>query len=157
MKLTLHIGTTKSGTTSLQRALFQCAPGLKKVGVYYDHRTLNQNRLDLLVRDPSRWPREFRSMDDHVRTLERKEAARAIHRIPVPPAGEARGLGRETRVEEICTSFDQDALERLTAGVMLHLARDRKDSAAPGTRLARLGSRIKRKLTGKSLLAACES
>jgi hypothetical protein len=58
-------------------------------------------------------------------------------------------LGRETHVEEICTAFDQDALERLTAGVMLHLARDREESAARGARLARLGSRIKRKLTGR--------
>ena len=366
MKLTLHIGTTKSGTTSLQRALSKCVPRLRKVGVYYDPRTLNQNRVDLLVRDASRWPREFRSMDDRVRELERQEAARIVDRLRkattdqrytdavlsaeylslfnseevkrfldrldlpgveiqvacylrrpsrhwlslgqqflkgsstfpaaidyrydlqekleawqseprvgrmivrpfdqgqlaggsvisdfvthvVPAAAPIRdadirsnvsltaeaailqqrfreathpgldnrftpvgarvmdailaastgvpgtelqarqelldlvdkqhltslrwlesiygvqlvpadeldrlerleidgGLGRETRVEEICAAFDRDALERLTAGVMLHLARDRKDSVALGARLARLGSRIKRKLTGR--------
>jgi hypothetical protein len=58
-------------------------------------------------------------------------------------------LGRETRVEEICTAFDQKALERLTAGAILHLARDREGPVALGTRLARLGSRIKRKMTGR--------
>jgi len=81
MKLTLHIGTTKSGTTSLQKALLQCAPRLSKVGVYYDHHTLNQNGLELLVRDQGRWTREFRSMDPHVRALERKEAARIVERL----------------------------------------------------------------------------
>ena len=366
MKLTLHIGTTKSGTTSLQRALFQCAPRLREVGVYYDHRTLNQNGLELLVRDQSRWTREFRSMDDHARALVRQKAARIVDRLRKATAGrryteaiisseylslfnaeevtrfldrldlpeveiqvacylrrpsrhwlslgqqllkgsstfpaainyrydlkekleawqseprvrkmivrpfdhrqladgsvisdfvanvvpaaavirdvdirsnesltaeaailqqrfrkathsgldnrftpvgarvmdgilavsmEAPGtrlqarqelldlvdkqhltslrwlesrygvqlvpademdqlerleidgdLGRETCVEEICTAFDQDALERLTAGVMLYLARDRKDSVAMGARLARVGSRIKRKMTGR--------
>jgi len=81
MRLTLHIGTTKSGTTSLQEALSQCAPSLSKVGVYYDNRTYNQNCLEVLVRDQSRWTREFRSLDDGDRALAFKEAAGIVARL----------------------------------------------------------------------------
>ena len=81
MRLTLHIGTTKSGSTSLQIALRRCAPSLAKVGVYYDHRTLNHNRLELLVRDPSRWTRQHRSMDDRARARGIKKAEEIVARL----------------------------------------------------------------------------
>ena len=81
MRLTLHIGTTKSGTTSLQGALFQCTPALSKVGVYYDRHTYNQNCLELLVRDESRWTREFRSFDDKRRARAIKDAAGIVARL----------------------------------------------------------------------------
>jgi len=81
MRLTLHIGTTKSGSTSLQEALSRCAPGLARAGVYYDSHTLNQNCLELLVRDQSRWMREFRSLDDRSRALAYKQAEGIVARL----------------------------------------------------------------------------
>ena len=81
MRLTLHIGTTKSGSTSLQAALSRCAPDLARAGVYYDRQTLNQNCLELLVRDQSRWMREFRSLDDRSRALAFKQAEGIVARL----------------------------------------------------------------------------
>jgi hypothetical protein len=81
MRLTLHIGTAKSGSTSLQVALSRSALSLARAGVYYDHRTLNQNRLELLVRDPSRWTRQHRSMDDGARARGIKQAEEIVARL----------------------------------------------------------------------------
>jgi hypothetical protein len=67
-----------------------------------------------------------------------------LETLPLDPL-----LGRESRVEEICRSFDQGALDRLTAGVLYHLAGEENRPPARRTPLARLGSRIRRRITGR--------
>jgi hypothetical protein len=81
MRLTLHIGTTKSGSTSLQVALSRSALSLARAGVYYDHHKRNQNRLELLVRDPSRWTRQHKAMDDRARARGVRTAEGIVARL----------------------------------------------------------------------------
>jgi hypothetical protein len=87
MRLTLHIGTAKSGSTSLQLALSRSAPSLARAGVYYDPRTFNQNRLELLVRDPSRWTRQHKSMDERARARGVRTAEGVVARLRKAAAG----------------------------------------------------------------------
>jgi len=81
MRLTLHIGTTKTGSTSLQAALAQSRGPLRKAGVYYDSFTFNQNGLELLARDGNRLTREFRFLDAATRAEVSREAGRIVARL----------------------------------------------------------------------------
>jgi hypothetical protein len=91
----------------------------------------------------------------HVPTLRWLKSTHGVELIPAHELDRLESLvidpslGRETRVEEICRSFSQDALDRLGAGVLYHLAKEENRSPATPTPLARLGSRIRRGMTGR--------
>ena len=87
MRLTIHIGTPKTGSTALQTALSRSAPSWAKAGVYYDHHTFNQNRLELLFRDPRQWTRQHKSMNDRTRARGMKKAEGIIARLRAAAKG----------------------------------------------------------------------
>ena len=81
MRLTIHIGTSKTGTTALQKSLFNSVGSLSEAGVYVDHHTRHLNLLGVLVQDESRWSRGPRSWDDERKARAPDDALAVVERL----------------------------------------------------------------------------
>lgn len=79
MKLILHLGTGKTGSSAIQQALRKSARELEDVGVYFDPNNAGQNILQALIRDQSQWSRYFRTRPDPEKIVQK--AREVLQRI----------------------------------------------------------------------------
>lgn len=63
-KLYLHIGSPKTGTTSIQKTFFDNRKALKEQGYIYSGNTYNDHLFFFATKSPLRdWPRQFKGVD----------------------------------------------------------------------------------------------